>query len=736
MGLFNKRDSDSSESSSLLDGRIVREDVITAIERLRDRPVQENLETSEQLREMANQKPGVVAEELSSIVDLVEDSFQHDWKGLGRNQSLVWHRILDVFDEVLSTSEDKGVNDERLVRAICYFFDHENESLHKKALQLLSRIENIYADADQRNAIIGLAESEDSDWTNFALSILEAVEAVSDFDVNSFHIYTVVKLAKSDNQEIAAKARSVLAGFAEKRVTQQDDLITILLSIAKSADENIVTGTIAVIDSLAESHIDALVEHVNTILEIVESENETAAVTAVSVLNTMSEVAPEELVDYVDELQTLTPHESVSRLEMAVIVANLAREYPETASSATEILIEATDSDDQELQEQAIRAFVPIASKDPDAVTPHLDALVKLLEHDRATIRKNACEVFGYAGTQEYTEAIRHLRSDELSDVRVTAETTLHRMEQRPATQTETLTTAGSKIDRSQSGTATDELDEIKSLGDLVDDASAFEEIEFVGSGGNGTVNKCRSPHGTIIALKQPRFQGETLNAEVVDKFVREALTWAKLDDHENIVSVHDVGRKPLPWIAMEYVEGGNLNEVIGDVDFETATEIAIGIANSVRHAHRRGVAHLDLKPENILITEAAGEGSPVPKVTDWGLAKMLIDHSQSVEGYTPRYAAPEQFDPETYGAPDDYTDIYQVGTLVYELYTGQVPFEGAPAKIMHAVLNEDPAPPSKVDSSLPAELDNILLRTLEKEKNRRYETFVNFRNNLSDLIG
>jgi Serine/threonine protein kinase len=119
--------------------------------------------------------------------------------------------------------------------------------------------------------------------------------------------------------------------------------------------------------------------------------------------------------------------------------------------------------------------------------------------------------------------------------------------------------------------------------------------------------------------------------------------------------------------------------------------------------------------------------------VADWGLSKHLLEHSKSVEGVTPHYAAPEQYEPE-YGSADDISDIYQLGAVFYELFTGQPPFEGRPMAVMNRATSEQPTPPSDL-ADVPDALDDILLTALATEKNDRYETVVNLRNDLQDLF-
>jgi serine/threonine protein kinase len=222
-----------------------------------------------------------------------------------------------------------------------------------------------------------------------------------------------------------------------------------------------------------------------------------------------------------------------------------------------------------------------------------------------------------------------------------------------------------------------------------------------------------------------------TLHGETVERMLKEAETWDKLDDHDHIVGIVDYGSEPIPWIAMEYMDAGHLGERSGEMDIPQTLWTAIAVTKGVRHAHRRGVAHLDLKPENVLF-RSIEDAWDVPKVADWGLSKHLLNHSKSVDGLSPQYAAPEQFD-EDFGPTDDITDIYQLGAVFYELFTGQPPFEGKPAKAMHKVLHEQPMAPSEI-ASVPEELDEILLTALAKQKANRYDNVAYLRDALQDL--
>jgi serine/threonine-protein kinase len=111
----------------------------------------------------------------------------------------------------------------------------------------------------------------------------------------------------------------------------------------------------------------------------------------------------------------------------------------------------------------------------------------------------------------------------------------------------------------------------------------------------------------------------------------------------------------------------------------------------------------------------------------------MMLDETGSIEGMSPHYSAPEQFDTEQYGSPNDQTDIYQIGTLIYELLTGNPPFEGSITAVMQGVLSEKPTPPSEV-ADLPKAVDNLLMPALQKEQADRYDSLVYLRDGLSEL--
>jgi len=184
-------------------------------------------------------------------------------------------------------------------------------------------------------------------------------------------------------------------------------------------------------------------------------------------------------------------------------------------------------------------------------------------------------------------------------------------------------------------------------------------------------------------------------------------------------------GTSPLPWIAMEYMDGGTLADRVGGLSFGQAVWTALAVVRAVRHAHNAGVRHYDLKPANVLFRRVADPYWDVPKVADWGLATPALD-PDGPEGFTPAYAAPEQLPG---GAePDHRTDVFQLGVLCYELFTGEHPFGGDVREVGGRV-----EPPSAV-ADLPTALDEALLPALAADPADRYEDVIDLRRSLGRL--
>ncbi|MDG2125630.1 MAG: serine/threonine-protein kinase [Verrucomicrobiales bacterium] len=245
-----------------------------------------------------------------------------------------------------------------------------------------------------------------------------------------------------------------------------------------------------------------------------------------------------------------------------------------------------------------------------------------------------------------------------------------------------------------------------------------LEILECLGRGGMGVVYKARQKSlDRLVALKllAPEKEKDPAFAE---RFVTEAQALARLD-HPNIVTVHDFGEtEGFFYLLMEYVDGVNLRAAMGEgqLEAEQALTIVPPICEALEFAHERGIVHRDIKPENLLL----GKDGKV-KIADFGIAKLMGQERVDEEGIvgTPRYMAPEQG--ESAKKTDHRADIYSLGVVLYEMLTGEVPQRG------------DVLPPSRCTGVDP-KIDEVVLRALESEPGKRYQTAGEFATRLEGV--
>jgi serine/threonine protein kinase len=246
---------------------------------------------------------------------------------------------------------------------------------------------------------------------------------------------------------------------------------------------------------------------------------------------------------------------------------------------------------------------------------------------------------------------------------------------------------------------------------ELADQFPQLEILELLGQGGMGAVYKARQKQlDRLVALKiLPPQIGET--EAFAERFTREAQSLAKLN-HPRIVSVHDFGHTEagLYYFIMEFVDGTDLRRVMqtGELSPVEALAIVPQICEALQYAHEEGIVHRDIKPENILLDKKGRV-----RIADFGLAKLLdrpaTTYTLTRAGQkmgTPHYMAPEQI--EHPGQVDHRADIYSLGVVFYEMLTGELP------------LGRFPAPSQKVQVDV--RLDQVVLHSLEKEPERRYQ--------------
>src|SRR4051812_34352201 len=248
-----------------------------------------------------------------------------------------------------------------------------------------------------------------------------------------------------------------------------------------------------------------------------------------------------------------------------------------------------------------------------------------------------------------------------------------------------------------------------------------YRVIKRLGSGGMADVYRAEDEQlGRQVALKL-LYRHLAEDVSFVERFRREASSAAGLQ-HPSIVSIFDRGEwDGTYYIAMELIRGRTLKDVIrerGPAPADAAVDIVLQILRAARFAHQRGVVHRDIKPHNVLIDE---EGRV--KVADFGIARAGasdMTETGSVMG-TAQYLSPEQ----AQGKPvDARSDLYSIGIVLYEMLTGTVPFDGeSPVTVALKQVSEAPVPPRVRNPEVPATLDAVVMRAMEKDPARRYQT-------------
>jgi serine/threonine protein kinase/Tfp pilus assembly protein PilF len=263
--------------------------------------------------------------------------------------------------------------------------------------------------------------------------------------------------------------------------------------------------------------------------------------------------------------------------------------------------------------------------------------------------------------------------------------------------------------------------------------ARRYQIIEELGKGGMGKVYKANDieiKEKVAIKLIKPEI---SMDRKTIERFQNE-LKFARKIRHKNVCQMYDLNRdEGTYYITMEYVEGENLKNMIrmsGQLRIGTAVSVAKQVCEGLAEAHKLGVIHRDLKPSNIMIDR---EGNI--RIMDFGIARSLKDKGITGAGImigTPEYMSPEQVEGKDVDRP---SDIYSLGVILYEMVTGRVPFEGDTAlAIALKHKTEEPKDPGEFNSQLSEDLSRLILKCLEKDKDKRYQSAEELRSGLETI--
>ncbi|MBO0798871.1 MAG: protein kinase, partial [Blastocatellia bacterium] len=279
---------------------------------------------------------------------------------------------------------------------------------------------------------------------------------------------------------------------------------------------------------------------------------------------------------------------------------------------------------------------------------------------------------------------------------------------------------------------------------------SHYRIIEQLGQGGQATAYKAEDTRLNRLVVVKTLLPELSADERARHRFEREARLASALD-HPNICAIYDIGESDgFFYIVMPFIEGSTLKQIMAKqpLGIMSALSIAIQVADAIAAAHARGIIHRDIKPSNIIINDRGQV-----KVLDFGLAKMMAgaldekdenDESDEEDDEETMTDAGVPYGTTGYGSPeqaagervDQRTDVFSLGVVLYEMVTGQQPFEGRNRiEILHSVINDKPEPVRDINPAAPPEIQEIIDHALAKKPKDRFATMAQMRDRLKDLM-
>ncbi len=269
-----------------------------------------------------------------------------------------------------------------------------------------------------------------------------------------------------------------------------------------------------------------------------------------------------------------------------------------------------------------------------------------------------------------------------------------------------------------------------------MDKIGKYEIIRELGKGATSSVYLAQDPFASrkvaIKLLRQEALQDREHGRRFHKLFLTEASLAGKLS-HPHIAAIFDaVSNDEATYLVMEYVEGGTLEQHVKPETLlapKRVIEIVFKCCKALDHAHQHGIIHRDIKPANILLSSDSDI-----KITDFGAALSISADTTQITGIgSPAYMSPEQLKEESL---THHTDIFSLGVVMYQLITGHLPFKGTTGySMVHQIINVHPQPPSVHRPEVPAGIDAIVMRALEKNLHDRFETWEEFAGSLADAF-